>query len=37
MVYYLEVQCNHSSKNAIAVEYLGGNVKGFLAKIEILF
>ncbi len=37
MEYYLEVQRNYSSKNAIAVEYLGGNVKGFLAKIKILF
>ena len=37
MEYSFEVQCNYSSKNAIAVEYLGGNVKGFLAKIKILF
>jgi len=35
--YSIEVQRNYSSKNAIAVEYLGGNVKGFLAKIKILF
>jgi len=35
--YSIEVQRNYSSKNAIALEYLGGNVKGFLAKIKILF
>ena len=35
--YSVEVQRNYSSKNAIAVEYLSGNVKGFLAKIKILF
>ena len=35
--YSIEVQRNYSSKNAIAIEYLGGNVKGFLAKIKILF
>jgi hypothetical protein len=35
--YSIEVQRNYSSKNAIAFEYLGGNVKGFLAKIKILF
>jgi len=33
----VEVQRNYSSKNAIAIEYVGGNVKGFLAKIKILF
>ena len=37
MEYSVEVQRNYSSKNAIALEYLGGNVKGFLAKIKILF
>jgi len=37
MEYYLEVQRNYSSKNAISFEYLGGNVKGFLAKMKILF
>ncbi len=37
MEYSAEIQRNYSSKNAIAVEYLGGNVKGFLAKIKILF
>ena len=35
--YSMEVQRNYSSKNAVAVEYLGGNVKGFLEKIKILF
>lgn len=35
--YSVELQRNYSSKNAIALEYLGGNVKGFLAKIKILF
>jgi len=35
--YSVEVQRNYSSKNAIVLEYLGGNVKGFLAKIKILF
>jgi hypothetical protein len=37
MEYSVEIQRNYSSKNAVAVEYLGGNVKGFLAKIKILF
>ena len=35
--YSIEIQRNYSSKNAISVEYLSGNVKGFLAKIKILF
>ena len=35
--YSVELQRNYLSKNAIALEYIGGNVKGFLAKIKILF
>jgi len=35
--YSVELQRDYSSKNALSIEYLGGNVKGFLAKIKILF